>query len=101
MLLPLLALPDLTGGVAGLVGRVPAGDVRILSGGCAGIRSWAQAARRSCFCRTCGSARSRGQWTIHQRAHGDARQPPRDPAEYLIIIVDSRGRAEKLPDDGL
>jgi hypothetical protein len=94
----------LTGGLAGLNGRVPAGGLRLLSSGDAlGSYTPAEGGSPVVFCRTCGSTLGRGQWpdgpVIGVRL-GTLDDDPGIRPQYHIF-VDSRAPWEELPDDGL
>ena len=94
----------LTGGLAGLNGRVPPGGLRLLSGGDAlGSYTPADGGSPVVFCRTCGSTLGRGEWpdgpVIGVRL-GTLDDDPGIRPQYHIF-VDSRASWEELPDDGL
>jgi len=94
----------LTGGLAGLNGRVAPEGFRLLAGHeRLGSYTPAQSANPVVFCRTCGSNLGRGRWpdgpVIGVRL-GTLDGDPGIRPQYHIFVA-SRASWEELPEDGL
>ncbi len=94
----------LTGGLAGINGRVSRKGFRLLSGEeMLGVYEVPGDAKAAVFCQTCGSTLFRGEWpdgeVIGVRLGTLDGDPGVSPQYH--IFVDSRAPWEELPDDGL